>query len=197
MQDKGKLATYIDITKQTIVICWIALFSFWAVKLFGGNFFEILVENENFVKFSELVQSTWLKNFFSLITTFIGNFLIFSAISQKIKYNLKDTIIISLLIISMWFVVNFVPDFLGLSFWYGYFLILIFSFLYQKGNKRFLGFLAIILDIVFCTISMLIRNQNLNIMSNYMLTVIMSIDLYIMYALYCFYSILYKLKKEK
>lgn len=197
MHDKGKLATYIDITNQTIVICWIALFSFWAVKLFGGNFFEILVENENFVKFSELVQSTWLKNFLSLITTFIGNFLIFSAISQKIKYNLKDTIIISLLIISMWFVVNFVPNFLGLSFWYGYFLILIFSFLYQKGNKRFLGFLAIILDIVFCTISMLIRNQNLNIMSNYMLTVIMSIDLYIMYALYCFYSILYKFKKEK
>ena len=88
--DNDKLKTYIDITKITIVICWISLLAFLAIKLFGGNFFEIVVENDNFVKFSEMVETTCLKYLVSFITMGIGNYFIFSSISQRFVLRNKN-----------------------------------------------------------------------------------------------------------
>ena len=45
-----------------ILISWIALIICLIVKLFGGNWFELWLENDNFIKFCEFVDSTqWLK----------------------------------------------------------------------------------------------------------------------------------------
>ena len=196
MHDKEKLATYIDITKQTIAICWIALFSFCAIKLFSGNFFEILVENENFVKFSELVQNTWLKYIVSFFTIGIAKYFTFGAICQKFYFKGKDMLIIGFCILSIWAGVNFLnSDFIKM--WYAYILYIIIALIYQKGCKKLFGILAIVFEFLFASLSMLVRNLELQVMTDYLITSILIIDVNIMIVLYYLYSNLIKLNKEK
>ena len=196
-KDKEKLKTYIDITKMTIGICWISLFAFWAIKLFGGNFFEIVVQNENFIAFSNLVETTWLKYLVSFITIGIANYLMIGAICQKFYFKGKQALIVFLSIISMWVVSNFVPvSFLNMKVWYGYIVLLLIGAVYQKGKAKFNGIIAIVLEFVFSTISMVVRNIPIETMSNYLVTAIFIFDLYLMTALYYLYSNLTKMKKE-
>lgn len=56
--DKDKLQMYNSIVRTTIVLCWLSLFSFWGIKILGGNWFELVVDNTNFIKFSRFVQNS-------------------------------------------------------------------------------------------------------------------------------------------
>ena len=95
--NKDRLQMYESLTKITIVLCWLSLFSFWAIKRFGGNLFEIMVENQNFIKFSNLVQNTWVKYLVSFFTTMFGNLIMFCAISQTFffKGNIINTTLVN------------------------------------------------------------------------------------------------------
>ena len=195
MHDKGKLATYIDITKQTILICWIALFSFWAIKLFGGNFFEILVENENFVKFSQLVQNTWLKHLVSLFTITLVNYFRFCCICEKFIIKDKKLIFVLIADITMWICSNFISsDFIQM--FYGYIFIIIFGICVQNKYKKFYGVICVGLEFVFSSISMVIRNIPLEVSEDYIISLILSIDVYLMYLLYYLHINLSRIKKE-
>ena len=201
MKDKpigtAKLKTYIHITKITIWICWISLFAFWAIKLFGGNFFEIVVQNENFVAFSNMVETTWVKYLVSFFTIGIANYLMIGAICQKFYFKSVQALVVALSIISMWAVANFVP--LGkLQFpsWYGYLVLITIGIVYQKGWRKTFGLIAIVFEFVFSTVSLLVRNIPIIIIPNYVLLLVLAIDMYIMTALYYLYSNLIKMKKE-
>lgn len=193
----AKIKTYIKITRITIVICWISLFAFWAIKLFGGNFFEIAVQNENFVRFSEKVETTWLKYLVSFFTIAIAKYLTFGAICQKFFFKGKQLIFVIFCIVSIWAISNFMP--LGkLQFpsWYAYLVFILASLIYQKGWKKTFGLLAIVFELAFSFISMQVRNLPIEIMSNYLIIMIFIFDLYLMLALYYLYSNLINLKKE-
>lgn len=195
--NKEKLSMYVDITKTTIVLCWVSLIAFWCLKIFGGEFFEIMVENENFIKFSELVQNTWVKYLVSFITVIGGNYLLLGAIAQKFYFKGIDAIVVSLLLFSMWAISNFIPlSFIGLPFWYGYVAIIGFGIYIQKGKKKALGVLAIVLQFAFTTISMLVRNIRLQVIDDYLMIMILILDSYLMFALYYLYSNIIRLKKE-
>lgn len=196
--DKEKLKTYIQITRITIVICWISLFAFWAIKLFGGNFFEIVVENENFVKFSEMVETTWLKYLVSFITIAVAKYLTFGAICQKFYFKGKQLAFVLFGIVSIWAVSNFMP--LGkLQFpaWYAYVVFIVASLKYQKGWKKSFGVLAIVFETAFTLLSTIVRNIQFEVIYNFLIASILSIDVYIMLALYFLYTNLLKLEKEK
>lgn len=191
----AKLKTYIQITRITIVICWIALFAFWTIKLFGGNFFEIIVQNENFIKFSDIVQNTWVKYLVSFITIAVAKYLTFGAICQRFYFTGKQLLFVILSIISIWAVVNFSnSDFLKM--WYAYIIMVIFGLLYQKKWKKMFGLLGVVFDCSFSIISAVVRNLPVEVFSNYLLTFILIIDMYIMTALYYLYANLIKMKKE-
>lgn len=195
--DNEKLKTYIQITRITIVICWVALFAFWAIKLFGGNWFEIAVQNENFVKFSEKVETTWLKYLVSFITIAIAKYLTFGAICQKFVFKGKDLAFVVFGIVSIWAISNFMPlGTLNFPAWYAYIAYIALSVIYQKGWRKSFGILAIIFELGFAFISMLTRNLPIEIMSNYFIAIIFSIDLYFMVGLYYLYSNLIKLKRS-
>lgn len=197
LKDKDKIKTYIDITKATIGICWVSLFAFWTIKLFGGNFFEIVVQNENFIAFSNLVETTWIKYLVSLFTIGVANYLMIGAICQKFYFKGTQALIIALAIISMWAVANFVPvSFLSLPIWYGYVILIFIGAYFNKGIARINGMVSILLEFCFSTISMFVKNISIAFMNGYIFTLIFSIDLYIMTILYYLYSNLIKLKKE-
>lgn len=196
MKDKEKLSMYVDITRITIILCWIALIAFWCLKLFGGNWFEIMVENENFIKFSQYVQNSWLYYASNLITTFLANFFIFCAISEKFALKKWELIYYLFSSITMWIVANFTTiELLRMN--YGYVLIILFAIIVQNKWKKLYGLLAIILELLFTTISLLTRNYNLGLVPDYFTFLVFSIDMYIMYALYYLYVNLLKLKGEK
>jgi hypothetical protein len=192
--DKDRLQMYISVTKITIVLCWLSLFSFWAIKIFGGNWFEIIVENENFIKFSDKVQNTWLKYLVSFITIFVSYYLMFGAVAQNIRLKGSKLVFYILSALLTWVTVNFVNIFLFEMF-SGYVLIFIFGFVYQDKFKKMFGVLAIILDFLFSTISMLVRSIELSMITDYLILLIGCIDFYIMYGLYFLYANLSNLKK--
>lgn len=193
MKDKEKLSMYVDITRITIILCWIALIAFWCLKLFGGNWFEIMVENENFIKFSQYVQNSWLYYASNLITTFLANFFIFCAISEKFALKGFELNYYLFSSITMWIVANFSTiELLRMN--YGYVLIILFAVIIQDKWKKLYGLLAIVLELLFTTLSFVTRNIELGLMLDYLTFLILSIDLYIMYALYYLYSNLLNLK---
>lgn len=195
MHDKEKLSMYVDITKITIIICWVSLIGFWLLKIFGGNFFEIMVKNENFLKFSDLLQNTWLKYLVSFVTIFIYNYLIFGAVSQNFYFKGYKLVYVLLSILMMWLIANFVNiDFIKM--YTGYILIIIFSLITQTKWKKLLGFSPIVIELIFSILSMMTRNIDLVVTNNYLVASIMMIDLYIMAGLYYLYSNFLKLRKE-
>lgn len=193
-RDKDRLQMYISVTKIAIVLCWLSLFYFWALKIFGGNFFEIIVENENFLKFSQSVQNTWLKYLVSFITIFVSYYLMFGAVAQNIRLKGSKLVFYILSALLTWVTVNFVNIFLFEMF-SGYVLIFIFGFVYQDKFKKMFGALAIILDFLFSTISMLVRSIELSMITDYLILLIGCIDFYIMYCLYFLYANILNLKK--
>ena len=194
--DKDKLQMYISITRIVIIICWVSLFCVWGIKLLCGNWFEILVNNKNIIKLSNKFQYTWLKYLISIFTIALGNFLLFGAIAHQFYFRGKDILVFIILTISMWVVINFVPkNFLNIQFWYGYVVIICFGLFKQTGWKKIFGLIAVILQFLFRTISMVIRNNKLKLIDNYLILLVLLIDIYIMYALFYLYTNLIKLKK--
>ena len=191
----AKVKTYIDITRTTITICWISLFVFWAIKIFGGNWFEIAVQNEKFVQVSNFIQNSWIKYLITFFTIGISNYFTLCAVCQKLYFRGKQALFAVAIIVSMWAIASFVDiDFL--KSWYGYIAIIIFVAIYQTKWKKCLGVVAMILDFAFMTISMLVRNVDLYVYSNYLLSLILVFDMYIMVFLYYLYCNLIKFKKE-
>lgn len=195
MKDKEKLSMYVDITRITIILCWIALIAFWCLKLFGGNWFEIMVENENFIKFSDLVQNSWLYYLSNLITTLIANFFIYCAITETFYLKGYKLLFYILSSISMWAIVHFTHIEILIVF-YGYVVIILYAIIVQKSWKKLYGILAIFLELLFNVITFLTRNLELRVVSSYFIMTVLSIDMYIMYVLYYLYSNLLRIKKE-
>lgn len=187
---------YISVTKIAIVLCWLSLLAFWALKIFGGNLFEIMVENENFLKFSQAVQNTWLKYLVSFITIFISNYLLLCSIAQQFTFKGKELILVILMIFSMWVVVNFITY---ISVWYGYLIVIIYGAIKQTKWKRLYGVLGVILTLIFSTVSMLVRDISIGLVTDYLLLMILVIDMYLMMALYYLYSnfLILKLKRRE
>lgn len=195
-RDKDRLQMYISVTKIAIVLCWLSLFSFWALKIFGGNFFEIMVENENFLKFSQALQNTCLKYFISVLTMSASYYLMFCAVVQRFVPKRSQIIFFIVCIFTNWFIINFV-NITFLKTIYGYLTIILAGVLFNKGYKRTFGFISFILDFVFSSISMITRNISLGHITNYLAVLILIIDMYIMTTLYYLYSNLSRIKKEK
>lgn len=187
---------YISVTKIAIVLCWLSLFYFWALKIFGGNFFEIMVKNENFLKFSQAVQNTWLKYLVSLLTMSASYYLMFCAVVQRFFPNINQLMFLIASVSTNWFIINFV-DVTFLKTIYGYITIILAGILFNKGYKKSFGFIAFGLDFVFSSISMLTRNISLGHITNYLAVLILIVDMYIMTIVYYLYSNLSRIKKEK
>lgn len=193
--DKDRLQMYVSIVRITIVLCWLSLFAFWIVKLFCNEVFEIAVQNENFIRFSELLQNTWLKYLVSFATISVSSYLMLGAVLQNIKLRKTHLISYIFLCVTSWIVANFVNVPIIKLLW-SYTVVAIIAIVFNTKLKKLFGFLCIALDFVFCTLSMITRNIDIAVLSNYFVALILSIDMYIMYALYYLYANLLKLKGE-
>ena len=156
-----------------------------------------MVENENFLKFSNMVQNTWLKYLASLVTVGVAKYFTICAICQRFVFRGKHLTFLIISILSIWGVSNFIPlSFLYFPAWYAYLIYIVYSCVYQNEWKKLFGFMAIGFEFAFSTISMLTRSISLQVISEYLIAYILSIDVYIMIILYYLYTNLIKLNKE-
>ena len=86
--------------KRVIIVCWIALAICFGIKLFGGNLFEIMCENENFIKVCEYADSHWWAYYLiSVIISLINTYFFILAVMQETKYKKWQLIMVILTVL--------------------------------------------------------------------------------------------------
>lgn len=175
--------------KRVIVVCWIALAICLGIKLFGGNLFEIMCENENFIKVCEYADNHWWAYYLmGGIQCLISLYLFGLAIAQKTKYK-KWQLFVLVLTVIMGSAIKMISNIWGLIFdiWQliGFPLVL----LGRNYKKYWRVLVANILLFGFQCASFFIKNINDYILGDSILIgTIFSIDVWLMLLLYFAYS---------
>lgn len=174
-----------DKYKTLITSCWVVLLCCFIVKLLGGNFFEIVCENEKFIKFCDFVESNILKYILSFILYIVSSFIYFKAVLIKTTY--KHNIIL-LITLSIWWFIKLLAyeDFnimVLLDVAYMIFMPIIIN--RKIWISSIIGF---VLTLVFQTISALTKNLSFYYVDEkFIIGAIFTIDYYIMLILYYLY----------
>lgn len=181
---------------RVIVVCWIALALCLIIKIFFGNLFDIMCQNENFMAVCNYADThLWLNYLMSAVYCFISLYFFTLAILQQIKYTKWQlvTVILTVLIgtaLKMQFsVISFIFD-----IWQ--FIIMPVVFLGKRFNMYWRILLANVLLIVFQLVSMFVKNAYTDMFyESMMIGCIYSFDVLIMVILY--YAYTNTLRKEK
>ena len=187
------------VLKRAIILCWVLLAVCFVVKIFGGNFFNIVCENERFIKVCNFIENTFWYYIIAIIFFIANNFLVWLAMMGQLKFNKKDTIILVLFLIAFNIVQNLLQTIINpliisfLSTIIRCFIIPIFVF--KIKFKRVLIIFCLDFAFQFCT--MIIKSLAMFkvISNNFLITIIYMIDYYIMLVL--MYLYLYERNKNK
>ena len=196
MKTKNKITeeNYQEIVlKRSIIICWVLLAICLVIKLFGGNFFSIVCENENFVKFCEFVDSCFIRHILHFIMFMFSSYLLIFIVKPVFKLKSKSNLFSFIYLIVVWsfkkcieFNIIVLPIFLIdiLDF------VLLFGVLFINSKSLWKSVIAVVLLFVFTLISTIVKNIGYGqvITESYLVDLIFMIDYYIMLVLTAFYS---------
>ena len=187
--------------KRAIILCWIMLVACFAIKLFGGNWFEVVCTNEHFSKLCEFVDNNWFLYYPIGLSLYVAStiFVVLSVSNYK-KFSKKDFLILILVLILLWstqFIssnTKFIADTLFLIF-----SPLVIHLIQEKNiknvikNNWYKGIFCFLITFIFQIISLVTKNVGIKITDDSTLvTLILLIDYYIMIVLYYLY-----MKKSK
>ena len=83
------------VLKRAIVLCWIALAFCFIIKICGGNFFAIAVENERFIAVCKYVDKhQWLLLAVLLANYLIVGYIYFCAVLNQLKLTGKQFLVL-------------------------------------------------------------------------------------------------------
>lgn len=184
--------------QRVITVSWIALIVCFIIKLFGGNLFEIVCTNENFIKVCKYADThLWAYYSIGAVYCFISLYFFILAILQRTKYK-KWELCVLIATVLIGSAIKIWNSTIGLVFdiWQG----IIMPFVFSKFKIKSIIPIIIgnILLIAFQSISVVIRSINYSILTNNgtLINAIFSIDVIFMVVLYCAYSNIIKQKKE-
>ena len=190
------------VLKRGIITCWILLAICLVVKIFGGNFFNIVFNDENFVKFCEYVDKSFIRYIIYFAYFILESSVIIFIIKPDLKFkSLKYFLYLfgcSLFWIIKVLVENsvikiYIPLFSIISLVILYFILLIFS------KKPLYSVLIILYQTALGACSSLIKNISLNglLSKSAFLTFIFYIDYYIVFVLTLLYVRIKYIKRRK
>lgn len=176
--------------KRVIVVCWVALAICFGIKLFGGNLFEIMCNNENFIKVCEYADNHWWAYYLiGLIYSYIGNYFLILAMCGRWKFSKVELVLFS---ITVSFVcgIKLFNSTLGLVFDVWQVIILPCLFSIKNPKRHWAVLIGNALLFVFQAISMLTKNLSFNIVTenDFLIGAIYSIDITLMIVLYYLHS---------
>jgi hypothetical protein len=184
--------------KRVIIVCWIALAICFGIKLFGGNLFEIMCNNENFIKVCTYADNhSWAYYLISTAYCFISNYFFICALLGKWKMSRNQLIIFSITTVVVCFV-KMISNIFGLilDLWQAIIMPCVFTI---KNTKRhWIVLIGNVLVFAFQTISLLVKNLSFGVVTDngLLISIIYSIDVMLMLILYYLYSNFYT-RKEK
>lgn len=190
--------------KRIINIQWLFLIIYVIIKFLGGNYFEIVCENESFVNACQFIDNhLWLKIITCCISSYIMIGFLYLSIIRQAKFNTKQLILFLILIpvetilklttndiisVICDFVVCFVTPIILMPLNKNEIDIKWFIFYYLLGN---------VLNILFQLASAFIKDLILKIMDeSTLITLIFGFDVFIMLSLYYSYVLLIEKRKE-
>lgn len=182
--------------KRAIILCWIMLVACFAIKLFGGNWFEVVCTNEHFSNLCEFIdQNMAIQNIVGLILYFSSTLMFLMATCFLVKINKKQFIYLCLSLIVVW-----ISQFINMSIKTILELIntitipIVLDILNKKDvyqsikKKWYWGILGYALVLLFQIISLITRNVGINYTDySFLVTTILMIDYYIMIVLHFLY----------
>lgn len=185
--------------KRVIVVCWIALGICFGIKLFGGNLFEIMCANENFIKVCEYADNHfWADYALSVGYCLISNYFFILAVCGKWKFNNVELIIFVITTFVVCFVKIFSNTFgLILDIWQVIIMPCVFTI--KEPKRHWIVILGNVMAFLFQTISMITRDLSFGIVTDYglLISIIYSTDVTLMFILYYLYSNIIKRKENK
>lgn len=173
--------------KYLIRASWVVLIACMLVKLFGGNWFEIVCNNKNFIAICNYVDNNmWLKMILACIFQLISGYFILSIIFKTKYLKIKYIIIFMPLLIIRSILSWYIPF---STFIFDLFITVIIPIIITRNWKRVL--IVNLLMIAFQLISMFIRNLSIIDFNdnNTIVSLIMQIDYYVMMFIYYLYTI--------
>ena len=185
--------------KRVIVVCWIALAICFGIKLFGGNLFEIMCNNENFIKVCEYAETHfWADYLLSCTYSLFSMYFLILAMCGKPKYE-KWQLIVLIATVFCGNIIKMFSNILGLVFDLWQSIIMPCVFTIKTPKKHFSVLIGNVLLFGFQLISMFVKNIEIDIVTEYgiLITMIYSIDVVLMIIIYYLYVNSITDKKEK
>ena len=184
--------------KRVIVVCWIALAICFGIKLFGGNLFEIMCNNDNFIKVCKFAENHFLaKYLICFVYTFVSLYFFTLAVIGKLKFSKVEMIIVLSTVILGTFL-KLLNSYIGLVFdiWQGFIMPAIFTI--KTPKKHWMIVLGNVLLFLFQSISMITKNIEYGIITadDLVTSIIFSIDVLLMTILYFAYMNLKERSKQ-
>lgn len=193
--------------KRAIILCWVMLIVCFIIKLIGGNWFEIICNNEHFIYICNYIDEHLILSYFIAFPVYIiPTFFLVLSCCMLPKPNWKQFLIIIIFLIIVWasqfiaMLVKMICEviiFVTLPFIIR--LISVGKSEWKTALKKtwYLGIIGCILNLTFQVISLITKNIGIKVVDdNTLISLILMIDYYIMIALYYLYVIL-KNKKEQ
>ena len=184
--------------KRVIVVCWIALAICFGIKLFGGNLFEIMCENENFIKVCEYADNHfWAYYLINALYCFVSLYFFTLAICGKKSFRKWELLVVIVTVI-VGTLIKYFNQYVGLVFDVWQFIIMPCVFTLDNKRRHIYVIPANILLFVFQAISMFVKNIEFGILTDkgLLISMIYSIDVLLMVLLYYGYSNVIIMKGE-
>lgn len=181
------------VLKRMIILCWILLAVCFVVKIFGGNFFNIVCQNERFIKVCDYVdENVWLQYIIGCISTLFLQTLYLLAISKHLWFTRKREVVIVVTTMMLGVGLRLVSVVFKTLF--DIFQYFIMPFLIKDNFKIRTKILRVvasyIMVFIFQLVSLLTKNLSIGFTTvNYafITNIIFMIDIYIMVGLYYLY----------
>lgn len=192
--------------KRAIILCWAMLVVCFIVKLFGGNWFEIVCTNEHFSNVCKFVDShIILSDFIGLILYVFAGYFVFRSMSLLKECNTNSLVFIFVSLEVVW-LTHYLGDAVKTIAEIVLFAVtpVVLNKIQYGANVKdfvkrrwYLGLIGYATIVVFQAVSFLTRNIGIKVVDDsFFLTTILMIDYYIMVFLYYLYVKSWKGDKE-
>lgn len=191
--------------KRIINIQWLFLIIYMIIKFLGGNYFEIVCENQGFINACNFIDNNlWCKIIVCTITSYIMFYFFYLAILQKLFFNKKQLIIFLIIIPVETIIKLFTNDLISIIIDNIMFFLIPLIFKIISKEKFTLKFILLYyllgngLNLLFQFISAFVRNLSITILDeNTLISLILSFDVFIMLSLYYSYSNLLRIERKE
>ena len=177
--------------KRVIVVCWIALAICFGIKLFGGNLFEIICTNENFMKVCNYADNHWWAFcLINAINNFVLSYFFILAMCQRYTYKKWELFVLIITVCIGVIIKYFCPQVVGLIFDVWQVIVMPCAFSIKTPKRHWNVIIGNVLLIIFQMVSIFLNNIGIIVIISeiFIFLVIFSIDVLLMILLYYLYS---------